>query len=112
MSQHFEFKGYVGTIKPNMEFGNLHGKLAFIRDLVTYEAETLPELEKEFKVSVDDYLASCAEVGKKPDVPCKGSFNIRPGKELHLKAALASGDKSLNAWVTEAIAEKLEKQSV
>ena len=37
----------------------LFGKLAYIRDLVTYEAESLSELEKEFRQSVDLYLQDC-----------------------------------------------------
>ncbi|MCC5845364.1 MAG: toxin-antitoxin system HicB family antitoxin [Verrucomicrobia bacterium] len=36
--------------------GCLHGKIQFIQDLVTYEAETVPELEKAFHAAVDDYL--------------------------------------------------------
>ncbi len=37
--------------------------LAFIRDLITYEAETLKALEQAFQESVDGYLESCAELG-------------------------------------------------
>ena len=69
MVAHLEYKGYQGTIEAELETGTLYGKLAFIRDLVTYEAETLPELEKEFHTSVDEYLADCKGVGKTPDKP-------------------------------------------
>ena len=42
------YKGYVGTIEADLENNILFGKLAYIRDLVTYEAESLSELEKDF----------------------------------------------------------------
>lgn len=106
---YFEYKGYSGTIEPEIESGTLFGKLAFIRDLVTYEASTLPELEKEFQTSVNLYLESCAQLGREPNKPFKGSFNVRTGPDLHRAAVIASGDKSLNAFICEAISEKVER---
>lgn len=106
---YLKYKGYLGTIEPDLESGELFGKLAFIRDLVTYEAATVKVLEQEFQASVDAYLESCAAVGKKPDVPFKGTFNVRITPELHRAAVIASGDGSLNAFVAEAISEKIGK---
>ena len=108
-SKYLSYKDYQGTIEPLLEEGRLYGKLAFIRDLVTYEADTLPELQQAFEASVDGYLADCQELDKEPDVPFKGSLNIRIGSELHRAAALASTDISLNAFICEAIKEKIEK---
>ncbi|CSS86192.1 HicB family [Shigella sonnei] len=70
------------TVEPDFENNILHGKLAFIRDLVTFEAETLADLEREFKTSVDLYLQSCVEDGKEPDTPFKSVFNVRLDPEL------------------------------
>ena len=104
------YKGYVGTIEPDLENNVLFGKLAYIRDLVTYAAETLPELEKEFRQSVDLYLQDCAELGKEPNKPFKGVFNVRIGEELHRQATITAGDRSLNAFVMEAIQEKIHRE--
>ena len=106
---YLSYKGYKGTIEPQVDTGNLYGKLAFIRDLVTYEATTLTELEAEFKASVDGYLEDCAEVGKFPDTPFKGSLNIRIGEELHRKVATVDSGLTLNAFICSAIREKLER---
>ena len=103
---YLKYKGYLGTIEPDLETGELFGKLAFIRDLITYEAETLKALEQAFKESVDGYLESCTELGKNPDQPFKGTFNVRISPEMHRKAVLASSN-SLNAFVSDAIQEKL-----
>lgn len=104
-----KYKGYLGTIEPDLESGELFGKLAFIRDLVTFEADTIKALEHEFHASVDAYLESCAELGKKPDVPFKGAFNVRISPELHRAAVIASGESSLNTFVAEAISEKIDR---
>lgn len=104
---YLQYKGYLGTIEPQLEDGTLFGKLAFIRDLVTYEANTLTELQREFEASVDLYLADCKELGRTPQVPLKGTFNIRISPELHRAAVMAAGDKSLNAFVAEAIEYRL-----
>lgn len=50
-----EYKGY----KANPEYdGRIYfGKLEGIKDLVTIEAATLADFEREFKSAVEDYLA-------------------------------------------------------
>jgi predicted HicB family RNase H-like nuclease len=107
---YLKYKEYLGTIEPDMETGVLFGKLAFIKDTVTYEATTLKQLEDEFKLSVDEYLESCLELGREAHKPCKGSFNIRIGGKLHRKAAEAATDIGLNTFVKEAIEEKLLRE--
>lgn len=103
------YKGYQGTIEPQVEDGILYGKIAFIRDLVTYEAVDLPNLQKEFETSVDDYLADCLALGKEPNKPFKGSFNVRIDPNLHRAAAIAAKDMSLNAFVAKAIESEVER---
>lgn len=106
---HLEYKGYLGTIEAELEDNMLFGKLAFLRDLVTYEAPDLVGLRREFEHSVDAYLAACAELGRAPDTPFKGTFNVRVSPEIHRKAAMLAGGRSLNAFVAEAIAEKISR---
>ena len=50
--------------------------------------------------------ASCAEVGKKPDKPYTGTFNVHVNTELHRKAAILSKQRniSMNQLVGEALA--------
>lgn len=64
----FQYKGFFGTIEPDLENNIFYGKLFGISDLVTYEASTLTELEKEFKTSVDLYLQACKEDEKEPAI--------------------------------------------
>ena len=103
------YKDYMGTVEYSSEDHCLFGKLAFIRDLVTYEAKTIPDLEAQFKSAVDDYLINCEAQGLTANTPCKGVFNVRTGPELHRAAVIAAKDQSLNAFVCEALREKLER---
>lgn len=64
--KYLKYKDYLGTIEVESD-GVLYGKLAFIHDLVTYEATTLDVLENEFKLSVDLYLQACREDEKEPN---------------------------------------------
>ena len=107
-----EYKGYLGTVEYSADDHCLYGKLAYIRDLVNYEATTVKSLEREFKTAVDDYLMTCEREGRKPNTPFKGTFNVRIDPELHRLATIAAGEKSLNAFVSSAISEKVEKSKV
>ena len=104
-----EYSGYVGSVEYSAEDHCLYGKLEYIRDLVNYEAKTVEELEFEFKAAVDDYLLICERKNKVPNKPFKGVFNIRTGTTLHRAAVIASGGQSLNAFVCDAIQEKLNR---
>ncbi|HFT3113372.1 TPA: type II toxin-antitoxin system HicB family antitoxin [Salmonella enterica subsp. enterica serovar Paratyphi B] len=104
-----KYKGYLGTVEPDFDNNILYGKLAFIRDLVTYEATTLSELEKEFKVSVDLYLQDCAAMNKEADTPFKGVFNVRLDPDLHRRVAemALEEDLSLNAFVNRTLEKEV-----
>ena len=102
---YLKYKGYQGTIEPQIEDDTLFGQIAFIRDLVTYEANTLKQLKKEFQLSVDGYLEDCAELNKTPNKPFKGSFNVRIGSDLHRKAMMQAQQRgvNLNEFVKQSI---------
>jgi predicted HicB family RNase H-like nuclease len=97
------YDGYVHAIDPDDNV--ISGRVAGIRDVVTFVASTPADLQREFEISVDDYLTFCAEQGKEPDRPASGTFQVRVGRELHRKAAMfaESHHKSLNAVVVEAL---------
>jgi predicted HicB family RNase H-like nuclease len=104
-------KGYVGSIEVSIEDGCLHGKILFIKDMVTFEAQTVPELEREFHAAVDSYLLTCTELGIEPRKPFSGTFNIRLGEELHESAAIDATviGVNLNEYIKLAVSEKIAR---
>ncbi|WP_338907359.1 type II toxin-antitoxin system HicB family antitoxin [Escherichia coli] len=109
MSNMLSYKGYFGSVEVSLEDNILHGKVQCINDIVTYEAETLDGLKAAFEEAVADYLETCEQLGKSPDKPMSGTFNIRIGRDLHKKAFLAAiaNNTTLNDYVRKAIEEKV-----
>ncbi len=109
MSNVLSYKGYSAPVEFDGERMILTGSVAGIRDGIFFEAEGASDVEARFHAAVDDYLAFCAEKGKEPERPFKGSFNVRVNPELHRRAALAAAERreSLNQFVAAAIAAAL-----
>ncbi len=110
MSTMLEYKGYLGSVEYSDEDEVLHGRLEFIRDLVTFEGQDAKGIKAAFHEAVDDYLELCEAEGRKPDVPLEGSFNVRPGRELHRRAMLYAKRRgiNLNTVVSDALRSYLE----
>ena len=62
------YKGYTGSIKYSELDKCFHGKIECIDGLISYEGQTLEELELDFRESVHDYFELCNEVGKVGEV--------------------------------------------
>jgi len=62
-------KGYTARYEVVPDEGVLHGRIDGIKDIVTFVADNLVDLEREFRISVDDYLEWCAEIGVEPNRP-------------------------------------------
>ncbi|MDE0333305.1 MAG: type II toxin-antitoxin system HicB family antitoxin [Nitrospinae bacterium] len=106
-----KYKNYHGSIEYDEESETLHGKVLHVRDLITYEAGTAKGLKKAFQDSVDDYLKTCETEGIEPNKPYSGSFNVRPGAELHEQLAriAAMRGRSINALVKDALSDFVSK---
>jgi predicted HicB family RNase H-like nuclease len=107
-----EYKGYIGVVEYDDEAKILHGEVVNIRDVITFQAKSVDELEQAFRDSVDDYLEFCEEEGEEPDKPFSGKFMVRVSPEEHRLIATAAkiSGKSLNAWVSENIQRNAEKE--
>jgi predicted HicB family RNase H-like nuclease len=104
------YKGYEGVITCVDEEADLiTGEVVGLQDVITFQARTPAELKRAFEESVNDYLAWCAEDGRKPEKPFSGQFVVRVDPALHRKAAVAAkvAGESLNAFTTKALAEAI-----
>ena len=90
MKNVLEYKSYTGSVEFSAEDEVFFGKIIGIKDVVTFEASTVKKLIREFNAAVDDYLVTCAHLGKKPDKEFKGSFNVRLKPHLHRLAVIKS----------------------
>jgi predicted HicB family RNase H-like nuclease len=111
MTNVMTYKGYSARVDYDDEDGILFGRIAGIRDGVGFHAETVDDLRRAFREAVDDYLATCARIGKEPQKPYSGRVMFRISPEVHRRAALAAelSGKSLNQWAEDVLADALSK---
>jgi predicted HicB family RNase H-like nuclease len=105
-----EYKGYSAKVEFDSDANIFHGEVINLRDVITFEGETVKELKQAFQDSVDDYLDFCAQRGEAPEKPYSGKFVIRVEPELHKNITIEArkAGKSLNVWISDAIYKALK----
>ena len=106
-----EYKGYFAKVEFDDEANTFHGEIINLRDVITFEGETVEELRKTFHDSVEDYLEFCAERGENPEKPYSGKFIVRVDPGLHKIIAIQAKmtGKSLNAWMNETLTNVIQQ---
>ncbi len=99
------YKGFSARIEYSDEDRCFIGRIAGIQDVIGFHGQSVTQLRAAFKEAVEDYLETCAKIGKEPNKPYSGQFRLRLSPELHAKAALAaeSKGKSLNTWIADVV---------
>jgi len=113
MTNILRHKGYSARVAFDADERIFFGRIAGIADGVGFHADTVDGLVAAFEEAVDDYLETCAKVGKKPDKPYSGKLMLRVDPGVHAKAALAAqlAGKSLNQFGEEALRAASERTS-
>ena len=88
------------------------GRIAGIRDTISFHGETVNELETAFKEAVDHYLDTCARLGDEPNKPYSGKLTLRIPPSIHAAIATAAetSGKSLNKWVVDTLDQVIHAQ--
>jgi predicted HicB family RNase H-like nuclease len=99
------YKGYAARIEYSDEDCLFIGHLAGIRDVVGFHGESVKELRKAFEEAVEDYLETCAKLGRTPQKPYSGKLSLRLEPALHASVAVKAelAQKSINQWVAEVL---------
>lgn len=112
MKDMMHYKGYYGSVHFDEDALIFHGKVEFVRTLISYEATNAKELKLAFEEAVNDYFALCKTQKIKPEQPFKGSLNIRLGPILHRKVAIFAiqNQMTLNKFITDALLNTIEQK--
>jgi predicted HicB family RNase H-like nuclease len=99
------YKGYTGVLEVEEDSDGLFGIVLGTRDTITFVGQTVEEARKSFQESVDCYLEHCASMGKEPDRPFTGRFNVQISSEAHreLEELAHMWKVNLNDVVIEAL---------
>jgi predicted HicB family RNase H-like nuclease len=99
------YKGYAGSLEVDAEAGIIFGRVSGLRDVITFQGETVAEAIQAFHDSVDDYLEFCEERGESPEKPYSGRFLLRMDPALHRHLAYMAEELkvSINTLVEDAL---------
>jgi predicted HicB family RNase H-like nuclease len=78
-----EYKGYIGVVEFDDEAGLFHGEVVNLRDVITFQGDSVNDLRQAFIDSVEDYLEFCAQRGELPEKPLSGQLLLRLEPDLH-----------------------------
>ncbi len=101
-------KGYAALIQYSDDDGLFVGHIAGIRDVVGFHGETVQQLRDAFVEAVDDYLATCAQLGRQAQKPYSGKLSLRLEPGLHATVAVKAqlAHKSINQWVADVLSRE------
>ena len=105
MNNTMTYKGYTAIVGFSADDGCLVGHIAGINDVIGFHADSVEEIRKVFYETVDDYLATCAKIGREPNKPYSGKVTLRLPPELHAQLAVQAeaNGSSLNNWLVSAL---------
>jgi predicted HicB family RNase H-like nuclease len=99
------YKGQTARIEFDDRSNILVGQVAGIKYIVSFHADTVAALRLAFEEAVDDYLETCAKLGKASQKAASGKPMLRVPPDVHgaaLTAAQAAGT-SLNQWAAKVL---------
>ena len=107
-----KYKGYAARIEYRDEDGCFVGHIAGIRDVVGFHGESVAELRSSFEEAVDDYLETCAKLGREPQKTYSGKLMLRIPPDIHAAVAIAAetSGKSINKLVAEILNQTVQDQ--
>jgi predicted HicB family RNase H-like nuclease len=101
------YKGYMARVEFDERDSIFVGRILGLRDIISFEGETVAQLRAEFEAAINDFLRDCAERGMAPEKPASGKLMLRVPPEIHAAANIAAqaAGKSLNQWAAEVLRE-------
>lgn len=105
------YKGYQGRFEYDPEADIFHGDVLHLADVITFQGRSIDELKTAMADSMEDYFNLCKEVGKSPEKPFSGTFNVRLQPDVHQRIAMmaARDGVSLNKWVAKTLTKAVKR---
>ena len=113
MNNTMTYKGYTAIVAFSAEDECLVGHIAGIHDVIGFHADSVEEIRKVFHETVDDYLTTCAKIGREPNKPYSGKVTLRlpPGLHAQLAVQAEANGSSLNNWMVTALHKLVERHA-
>jgi predicted HicB family RNase H-like nuclease len=97
--------GYTARIEFDERDSIFVGRILGISDVIGFHGQTVDELRAAFVEAVEDYIDTCAKIGKQPMKPASGNMMLRVPPQVHLQALIAAQaqGQSLNQWAANVL---------
>ncbi|MEG2173366.1 MAG: type II toxin-antitoxin system HicB family antitoxin [Desulfovibrionaceae bacterium] len=101
------YTGYAAHIAYSDEDECFVGRVAGIKDIITFHGESVSEIRNAFHEAVDFYLSTCTERGEEPNKPYSGKIFLRldPATHAHIALQAQVHGKSINQYAAEVLAQ-------
>ena len=112
MSNAMTHRGYTAKVEYSEEDGCFIGRIAGIRAIVGFHADTVAGLKKAFRAAVENYVDLAKQRGEQPEKPFSGRMMLRLPSQLHARVNLAAerSGVSVNQWATRALEQAAQAQ--
>lgn len=109
MDNVLKYKDFIGTVNFSAEDGVFYGKIEGIKSMVSFEGETVQDLEQDFKDAVNQYIDYCERHNITPKKSYSGKISIKitPTEHSLIVAAAKTRGMSVNTFVKNAINKEL-----
>jgi predicted HicB family RNase H-like nuclease len=106
----FKCKGHKAKVVYDPEIEMLRGEILGLSGGADFYAESVTELESEFKKSLEVYLEVCEEKGIDPYKSYSGNLPYRtnPNRHQEIEEAAASKGLSINKFIDESVSRSLD----
>lgn len=64
-----EYKGFIGTVEYDEESEIFHGEVINLKDVITFQSDSVAGLKHEFRESIEDYLEFCRQRNEDAEKP-------------------------------------------
>jgi len=113
MNNVIHYKDYMALVEYDDEEGELYASVVNLpRHGIHVSGKTPTELKKNLREAVKAYEEFCREEGVAPETPYSGRLTYRTTPQQHaalFRAAIASGKRSLNAWIDDVLAKAAQE---
>ena len=109
-----EYRGYQSSVNFCDDSNIFYGIVIGIKGSISFHADTVAELEAEFKESIDDYLLCCEEEGWEVEKPYIISidFNLTPDMNKRLQSLSNSANLAPDKIMEEALEQYLATKAL
>jgi len=111
MSDTLTYKGYRADVQFSADDECFFGIVSGVKDTITFEGQSVKELKRAFRESVDFYLDMCRRRGEDPEKPYNGKLLLRVPPELHRNLTIEAkrAGTSVNSYIVGKLSDMADR---